>query len=145
MDQTPETVNYPVYTGMKSAGPAAVRWLGFIAAALLLPLFLVMGWSLGGYVLGLALFTVNRGAALLIDRLARGKMQVTAVGITGMGFISRGWITFGILFAYAQFVDKHVGVVAAVTFLIYFTIDTLARSLAHVAGGGLKKKPQETA
>ena len=144
MDQTPETVNIPVYTATKSGGPAIVPWLGFVVAALALPVFLLAGWSLPGYALGVAIFAANRGAAILIDRLARGKTQVSAVGITGIGFISRGWLTFGVLFAVAQFGDRHVGVVAALSFLVYFTVDTLARSLAHVAGGGISKH-RETA
>jgi hypothetical protein len=138
------TETYPVYTGMKSAGPRFVPWLGFGVALLALPVFALTGLSLHGWAVGAVLFAANRAVAVGIDRIARGKMQVTAVGITGMGFISRGWITFGILFAYASWVDKTAGVVGAISFLVYFTVDMLVRSLAHVAGGGIKKHPQET-
>jgi len=139
-------MSYPVYTGMRSAGPAFLQWSAFALVAAALPLFLVAGWPLAGWALGAALFAGNRLAAVLLDRFARGKMQVTAVGITGMGFISRGWITFGILFAWAEFVAKHAAVAAAVSFLVYFTIDMVVRSLAHVAAGTLRKgSPEEVA
>ena len=138
------TEPYPVYTGMKSAGPRFLPWLGFAVALVALPVFALTGLSLHGWAVGVVLFAANRAVAVGIDRIARGKMQVTAVGITGMGFISRGWITFGILFAYAELVDRRAGVVGAISFLVYFTVDMLVRSLAHVAGGGIKKHPQET-
>jgi hypothetical protein len=137
---------YPVYTGMKSAGPALLQWLGLVAAVVALPIFILGGFSLLGYVVGVLLFAANRAGAILLDRLARGKMQVTAVGITGMGFISRAWITFGLLFAFAEWGSKDAAVPAAISFLVYFTVDTMARSIAHVAAGGLKKnQTQETA
>ncbi len=138
-------MSYPVYTGMKRKGPAIVDWLGAIACVVALPLFLLASLSLGGYLLGVALFAANRLSAWAIDRVAQGKMQVTAVGISGMGFISRAWITFGILLAYAHFADRHVAVAAALSFLVYFTIDMLARSLAHVAAGGAQNNGQEPA
>ncbi len=131
-------MNYPIYTGMRTAGPAVIGWLGFLAALLALPLFLVAGWPLAGWALGAALFAINRGAAVATDHLARGKMQVTAVGITGVSFMARAWVIFGFLFVFAKTVDEHVGVVAAVAFLAFFTVDTLARTLAHVAGGGTR-------
>jgi hypothetical protein len=135
-------VNYPVYTGMKTKGPAIVGYLGFVAVAIALPVFLVAGWTLEGYLVGAVLFTANRLGAILTDRLARGKMQVTAVGITGMGFISRAWITFGLLFAYAEFVSRPAGLAGAISFLVYFTIDITARSLAQAAGGGPRRNQE---
>ena len=132
-------MNYPVYTGMRSAGPQFLQWIAFVLVALALPLFVVAGWTLAGWALGAALFAVNRFSAMLLDRFARGKMEVTAVGITGIGFISRGWITFGILFAWAEFVSRPAAIAAAITFLVYFTADLLIRSLTHVAAGALRK------
>jgi hypothetical protein len=128
--------DYPVYTGMRSAGPALIsRGAGFIAALVVLPVFLVAGYTLAGWALGAGIFALNWLGALAIDRLARGKMQVTAVGITGVGLISRAWITFGGLFVFAQLVDEHVGVVGAIVFLIVFTVDFLARAIAHTMAG----------
>jgi hypothetical protein len=132
-------LNYPVYTGMRSAGPQFLQWISFVLVLLALPLFALADWSLAGWALGAGLFAVNRASAVLLDRFARGKMEVTAVGITGMGFISRGWITFGILVAWAEFVSKPAAIAAAISFLVYFTIDLLIRSLAWVAGGATRK------
>ena len=124
--------DYPVYKGTRSAGPALIaRGTGFIAALVILPVFLIGSFTLAGWAFGVGIFALNWLAALGIDRLARGKMQVTAVGITGIGLISRAWITFGGLFIFARTVDEHVGVVGAIVFLILFTADFLARAISH--------------
>ncbi len=118
---------YPVYTGMRSAGPPLLsRGAGFLAAVVVLPVFLVTDLPFGGYLLGVGLFTANWLAAIALDRIARGKMQVTAVGIT-----SRAWITFGALFVFAKMVDSEIGVVGAIVFLVLFTVDFLARAISH--------------
>jgi hypothetical protein len=139
--------DYPVYTGMRTAGPALLsRGAGFIAALVVLPVFLVAGLTLAGWALGVGIFAVNWLAAIAIDRLARGKMQVTAVGITGVGLISRAWITFGGLFVFAKLVDEHVGVVGAVVFLIVFTADFIARAVTHtVATAGARSDRKDNA
>jgi hypothetical protein len=126
--------DYPVYTGMKSAGPPILaRGAGFIAALVILPFYLMAGFAFAGWAFGVGVFTVNWLAAIGIDRLARGKMQVTAVGITGLGLISRAWITFGGLFIFAKVVDEDIGVVGAIVFLIMFTADFLARAISQTA------------
>jgi hypothetical protein len=126
--------DYPVYTGTRSAGPPILaRGAGFIAALVVLPVFLIAGYDILGWAFGVAIFTTNWLAAIGIDRLARGKMQVTAVGITGIGLISRAWVTFGGLFIFAKLVDEDIGVAGAVVFLILFTADFLARAISHTA------------
>lgn len=137
---------YPVYTGTRSAGPALVaRGAGFLTALVLLPVYAILDVSLAGWAVGTGLFGLNWLAALGIDRLARGKMQVTAVGITGVGMLSRTWITFGALLVFAKFVDEQIGVVAAVTFLIVFTADFLARAISHTAARTPTPTPKERA
>ena len=125
-------IEYPVYRGMRSAGPPIIsRGAGFLAAIVVLPVFLLSGQPFAGYLLGVGLFAANWLAALGLDRLARGKMQVTAVGITGLGLISRAWVTFGALFVFAKLVDSTVGVDGAIVFLVLFTVDFLARTISH--------------
>jgi hypothetical protein len=139
--------DYPVYKGTRSAGPVLLaRGTGFITALVILPVFLIGGFTLGGWLLGVGLFTLNWLAAIGIDRLARGKMQVTAVGLTGIGLISRAWLTFGGLFIFARTVDEHVGVVGAIVFLIIFTTDFVARAISHaVAQAEARTEPEDTA
>jgi hypothetical protein len=136
---------YPVYTGMRSAGPPLLsRGAGFLAAIVVLPVFLVTDLPFGGYLLGVGLFAANWLAAIALDRIARGKMQVTAVGITGLGLISRAWITFGALFVFAKMVDSDIGVVGAIVFLVLFTVDFLARAISHTVARSQPPAPAPT-
>ncbi len=137
---------YPVYDGLRTAGPAVVQWLGFAAAPLVLAVVWAVGLPLAGFAWGLGLFAVNRLAALLTDRAARGKMEVTAVGITGVGFITRAWVSVALLFVLTRLAGERVGLTAAVTFLALFTIDIMARSLAHLlARDAVTTAPRELA
>jgi hypothetical protein len=77
--------------------------------------------------------------------VARGKSQVTAVGVSGIGFLSRAWLSFGALFLIAHFGDRDVAVAAAVTFLAYFTVDLLVRSILHSIARQAASPTQETA
>src|SRR5262249_36539562 len=123
---------YPVYRGMRSAGPPIIsRGAGFLAAIVVLPVFLLSGQPFAGYLLGVGLFAANWLAALGLDRLARGTMQAPAAGTPGFGFSSRAWFTFGGLFVSAKRVDSTVGVDGAIVFLVLFPVDFLARTISH--------------
>jgi hypothetical protein len=118
--------------------------LPFLFCVLALPVFLIGGFPLGGWAFGVGLFALNFFSAKAIDWVARGKSQVTAVGVSGIGFISRAWLSFGALFLFAEFGDRDMAVAAAVSFLVYFTVDLLVRSilLSMARGTG---QTQETA
>jgi hypothetical protein len=137
--------SYPVYDGLRAAGPTVVQWLGFAAAPVVLLLVWAVGLPLEGFAWGLALFAVNRLVAFLTDRAARGKLEVTAVGITGMGFITRAWVSVALLFALTRLTSDEVGMTAAVTFLALFTVDLGARSLAHLLARDAAATPRELA
>ena len=129
-------MSYPVYHGTRLAGPAHLQWLGLAVAIVALPIFLAAGWSVGGWAVGVGFFLANKLAALAIDRIARGKGEVTAVGLTGMGLISRAWITFGALFVVAKLWDREIGLAAAVVFLVCFTVDFVVRAVTQVIARG---------
>ena len=110
-------------------------WLRFAAIApclIALPVFAMAGWSLAAWGLSAGLLVVNMAVAFGADLLARGRSQVMAVGIVGVSLISRAWLTFGALFVIAWTVDRQLGVAAAAAFLVYFTVDMVARSVSHV-------------
>ncbi len=73
-------------------------------------------------------------------------MEVRAVGITGVGFITRAWVSVALLFVLTRLAGERVGLTAAVTFLALFTIDIMARSLAHLlARDAVTTAPRELA
>ncbi|MGA0122270.1 MAG: hypothetical protein ACO3KD_04590, partial [Gaiellales bacterium] len=63
---------------------------------------------------------------------ARGRGLVIQVGIVGVSLLSRAWLTFGALFVIAWTWDRELGVAAAAAFLVYFTVDMIARGISHV-------------
>ncbi len=139
----PSRSGYPVYRGLRAAGPGWVQWLGFVAAPAVVALLALVGLPLAGILLGVALFAANRVVALLTDRAARGKLEVTAVGITGVGFISRAWVSVALLFVLTRVASEDVALAAALAFLALFTIDILARSLSHLVARGAAPTPSQ--
>jgi hypothetical protein len=138
-------VSTPVYSGARYAGPAALQFLPFVACLIALPVFLLGDFPLAGWAVGVGLFAVNFAGAKAIDWVARGKSQVTAVGVSGVGFLSRAWLSFGALFLIAEFGDRDVAVAAAITFLVYFTIDLLVRAILHSLARAESDPTRETA
>ena len=135
----------PVYSGARYAGPWPLQYIPFVACLLALPIFLLGDFPLAGWAVGVALFAVNFAGAKVIDWVARGKSQVTAVGVSGVGFLSRAWLSFGALFLIAEFGDRDVAVAAAITFLAYFTVDLLVRSILHAIARQETSPSEETA
>jgi hypothetical protein len=138
-------VSTPVYSGARYAGPTALQYLPFVACLIALPIFVLGDFPLAGWAVGVGLFAVNFAGAKAIDWIARGKSQVTAVGVSGVGFLSRAWLSFGALFLIAEFGDREVAVAAAITFLAYFTIDLLVRSILHSLARSGSDPTRETA
>ena len=109
-----------------------LRFAAIVPCLIALPVFALAGWSLAAWGLSAGLLVVNMAVAFGADLLARGRSQVMAVGIVGVSLISRAWLTFGALFVIAWTVDRRLGVAAAAAFLVYFTVDMVARSISHV-------------
>lgn len=126
-----------------------LRFAAIVPCLLALPVFLLAGWDLAAWALSAVLLVANMAVALGADLFARGRSQVMAVGIVGVSLISRAWLTFGALFVIAWTVDRELGVAAAAAFLVYFTVDMVARSVSHVllkdAGRGPVAAPEGAA
>ena len=119
-----------------------LRFAAVVPCLVALPVFVAAGWPLGAWALSAVLLVANMAVAFGADLFARGRSQVLAVGIVGVSLISRAWLTFGVLFVIAWTVDRKLGVAAAAAFLVYFTVDMVARSISHVL---LKGAGQATA
>ncbi len=109
-----------------------LRFAAVVPCLIALPLFAVAGWSLWAWGLSAVLLLANIVISFGSDWFSHGRSPVLAVGIVGLSLISRAWLTFGALFIIAWTVDRQVGVAAAAAFLVYFTVDMVARSISHV-------------
>lgn len=110
---------------------AIASGIGIIVAVLTLPLVLLMGGPLNGWILGVVLWSANWYLQLLTGRLTADANPTTAVGLAGLSFISRAWLTAIILFVIALRYDEQIGLTAGVIFLVAFTCDLGGRTVLY--------------
>ncbi|WP_027006517.1 hypothetical protein [Conexibacter woesei] len=114
--------------------PAAIRYLDLIILAIALPIFIVAGWPLGGWLAAAIAWVAQR---LINDytskRAAASDDPRTVVGLTAASMIGRGWLVALTIFAAYLIAgsDDAVGLAAAVLvvvlFTAYFTVNLIAR------------------
>ncbi len=103
--------------------------IGLIVAVLTLPVVLLVGGPLNGWVLGVVLWAANWSLQLLTGKLVMNTSPTAAVGLAGLSFISRAWLVAIILFVIALNYDEQIGLTAAAVFLVAFTCDLAGRSM----------------
>jgi hypothetical protein len=99
-----------------------------IVAVLTLPVVLVLGGPLNGWVFGLVLWSANWGLQIMTAKLAINQTPTLAVGMSGISFISRAWLVAIVLFVVALKYDETIGLAAAGVFLAAFTCDLAGRT-----------------
>ncbi|MGI9539231.1 MAG: hypothetical protein ACR2N6_03685 [Miltoncostaeaceae bacterium] len=105
--------------------------IGLLAVLMALPLVLLLGGPIEGWLLGAGLWIVNWIGQLYTGKMSIGLKPTAAVGMTGVSFITRAWIVAIILFVFALQVSETIGLTAAGVFLAAFTFDLLGRSVLH--------------
>jgi hypothetical protein len=110
---------------------AIASGIGLIVAVLTLPFVLLMGGPLNGWILGVLLWSANWWLQLLTGKLVSDANPTTAVGLAGLSFISRAWLTAIILFVIALRYDEEIGLTAGVIFLVAFTCDLGGRTVLY--------------
>lgn len=110
---------------------AIASGIGIIVAVVTLPFVLLLGGPLNGWILGVVLWSVNWWLQLLTGRLTSDANPTAAVGLAGLSFISRAWLTAIILFVIALRYDEEIGLTAGVVFLIAFTCDLGGRTVLY--------------
>jgi hypothetical protein len=102
--------------------------IGLIVAVLTLPVVLLLGGPLNGWVLGVVLWSANWSLQLLTGKLAINASPTAAVGLSGVSFISRAWLVAIVLFVIALNYDEEIGLTAGCVFLVAFTCDLAGRT-----------------
>jgi hypothetical protein len=110
---------------------AIASGIGLIVAVVCLPFVLVMGGPLNGWILGVVLWSANWWLQLWTAKLVQDANPTTAVGLVGLSFIARAWLTAIILFVIALRYDEQIGLTAGVVFLIAFTCDLGGRTVLY--------------
>jgi hypothetical protein len=110
-------------------GPALA---GTAAIALALPVFLIAGWPLSGWLLGAVLWLGAQALGLLLNRLPLGVGHAGASGVVGVGMMFRA-IAVGVVVIAVAASDATVGLAAAAVYGLAYTLE-LALSLTAYFG-----------
>jgi hypothetical protein len=102
--------------------------------ALALPVFVVAGWPLSGWVLAAVLWVAALAFSLLLTRLPGDADNLAAAGMRGIGTGFRAFLV-GIPLVAVTVSDESVGISAAVLYALAFTVE-LAVSLVSYFGAG---------
>jgi hypothetical protein len=108
-----------------------LRYLDIVVLIIALPVFLVGGLPMLGYVAGGGIWIVQRAIQLYANRKAvEADDPRTTVGIVAGSMIGRGWLVALTIFA-AGLKDEDAGLAAAVLVIVlftaYFTVSMIMR------------------
>jgi hypothetical protein len=116
--------------------PLWVRYLDLVLLAVSLPVFLVAGFPMMGWVAGAGVWLVQRGLQVYLERRAEAATDPrTVVGLLTGSMIGRGWLVALTIFGVGLGDDK-AGLAAAVLvvllFTAYFTVQMIVRSVSKI-------------
>jgi hypothetical protein len=103
---------------------------GGALVALALPVFLVAGWPVRGWVLGAVLWTCAQALGLLLARLPLGADNLAAAGVLGIGMMFRPVAVMVVAIAVAA-QDATLGVAAALVYALAYTLELAVSLLAY--------------
>ena len=104
---------------------------GSAVVALALPIFLVAGWPLDGWLLAATLWVASQLFGYVLVRLRSGG-NLAASGVAAVGMLTRGIVVMGVIFVVALS-RPSVGLAAAVTYALAYTVE-LGLSLVSYFG-----------
>jgi hypothetical protein len=116
--------------------PAPARVLPAAAAAtvlgLALPVFLVAGWRVTGWVLGAVLWVGGQAFGLLLTRLRAGMGNLAAAGVVAFGMMFRAIAVMVVVVA-VVLSDVRLGMAAALVYALAYSAE-LGLSLVSYFG-----------
>ena len=102
---------------------------GAAAIALALPVYLVAGWRLGGWLLAATLWLASQAFGYLLLRL-RTQGNLAAAGLAGVGMMTRAIAVMVVCLAVA-ISDPWLGLAAALTYAFAYTVELLLSLVSY--------------
>lgn len=102
---------------------------GTAVVLLALPVFLVAGWSLDGWLIGATLWVASQVFGYLLLRLRSGG-NLAASGVAAVGMLVRAVAVMGVVFAVAVS-DPWTGLAAALTYALAYTVELLLSLVSY--------------
>jgi hypothetical protein len=103
---------------------------GAVLIALALPVFVVAGWPMKGWLLAAVLWIGGQLFALLLARLPLGAGNLAAAGMRGIGTSFRA-MAVGIPLVAVTVADERVGIAAALVYAFAFTLELAVSLLVY--------------
>jgi hypothetical protein len=100
-----------------------VRYLDVVVVLLAAPFVVLLGAPVLGYVVGAAVWIINRAAGVTIERRAERAGDVkTALGLNMASLVLRAWLVGLTILAVGLIADREDGLTAGITVLTAFTV-----------------------
>ncbi|MFN8224028.1 MAG: hypothetical protein U0R50_12370 [Gaiellales bacterium] len=103
---------------------------GSLVVALALPVILVAGWPVRGWLLAATLWLAGQLFALLLARLPLGAGNLAAAGMRGIGTSFRALVV-GIPLVAVTVANESVGLAAALVYMLAFTLELAVSLLVY--------------
>jgi hypothetical protein len=116
---------------MPSMTPSVVA--GSAVIVLALPIFLVAGWPMKGWVLGAVLWVAGMGLGLLLLRLRVGAANLASSGVVAFGLVFRGIAVMIVAIAVAA-ANPDVGLAAALLYALAYSLELGVSIMAYLGG-----------
>jgi hypothetical protein len=103
---------------------------GSAVVVLALPIFLVAGWPVAGWVLAAVLWLAAQALGVLLARLPFGADSLAGSGVMGFGMMTRGVVVMLVLVAVAAS-RPSVALAAALLFALAYTLQLAVSILSY--------------
>jgi hypothetical protein len=118
--------------------PPLLRYIDMVVLALALPVFLLAGFPIAGYLVGGGAWIVQRVIQVVLQRRAAASEDPrTVVGIAAASMIARGWFCAIAIFLVGILDSNDAGLAAALLvialFTVYFTVQMILRPFDQAA------------
>jgi len=124
----------PTWTEPRVAPPTLLPAVaGGFAILLLLPIFLIAGWTVEGWLLGAVLWVGFEGFGALLTRLQSRTGNLAAAGVVAFGMLFRAIAVMVVVFAVAVS-DKWLGLAAALTYAAGYSAVLGLQLVAYYSG-----------
>ena len=104
-----------------------------IFIGLALPVYLVAGWPVGGWILAAVLWIVGEALAFALARLPLGLDNLAASGMVAIGMTVRVIGVMVVLIAITV-ADKRLGVAAALLYIAAYTVELMTSLVSYFGG-----------
>jgi hypothetical protein len=123
---------------LSTSRPAPERRLPVLAGgavvALALPVFLLAGWRVEGWLLGALLWAGSQLLGLLFARAGIGEPTLRGSGVVAFGMMARGIVLMVVAIAVAA-TDPYLAVAGALVYALAYTLELAFGLTLYFAGG----------